>query len=217
MTTTQKYLFVCVFCGQEFKDDVAVGSDTFSAQDTDFRTHSLGVKVIPNNVHTCPFCGFTDYLHEDKLEDEDRERILEYLDSYGPCEGFQGLSPTKKFELLANIFKLRNRPSMEIAQVYLRAAWMAEDEANIELGIRFREYAEDYFVKALDNQEVEKEKTPSINYLVGELNRRVGRFDEALEWFSKVRSEDPRMIRLCKQQKYLASVRKAVNARMPEE
>lgn len=55
---------------------------------------------------------------------------------------------------------------METAQAYLKAAWMAEDETNIDSGNRFREHAKAYFAKALENHEVEEEKL-SGNYLSG--------------------------------------------------
>ena len=106
---------------------------------------------------------------------------------------------------------------METAQAYLKAAWMAEDETNIDSGNRFREHAKAYFAKALENHEVEEEeKVPVITYLVGELNRRLGRFSEAIEWFSRVKSEDLWLIKLCKQQEFLASIEKSVNTRMPD-
>lgn len=104
---------------------------------------------------------------------------------------------------------------MEIAQVYLYAAWMAEDEADMEMGRSFRQQAEDYMVKALENHEVDPEKTPLITYLVGELNRRLEKFDEALAWFSRVKSEDLQLMGLCKQQKFFALVEESVNTRMP--
>ena len=65
---------------------------------------------------------------------------------------------------------------METAQAYLKAACMTEDETNIDSGNRFREHAKAYFAKALENHEMEREKVPVITCLVGELNRRLGRF-----------------------------------------
>ena len=104
---------------------------------------------------------------------------------------------------------------VETAQAYLKAAWMAEDEATIDWGNRFREHAKAYFAKALENHEVEEEKVPVITYLVGELNRRLGKFSEALEWFSRVKSEDLWLIKLCKQQEFFAFIEKSVNTRIP--
>jgi uncharacterized protein len=216
MTTLSRKPFECAFCGKVFQDDIAVGSNTSSAQDTDFRTHSKGVQAIPHYVHTCPFCGFTDDLHEEELQHEERERILEYLSTRSLGQGLGGLSSTQKYELLANLFIIRNRPSMEIAQVYMKAAWMAEDESNLELGNRFRECAKDFLVRALETHEVERETAPVITYLVGELNRRLGKFNEAAEWFSRVRSEDPRLAELCRRQEFLAFIQTSVNARIPK-
>lgn len=208
--------FKCVFCGKDFKDDVVAPSNTFVRQDTDFRTHAPGGQQIPYCVHTCPFCGFTDYLHQEPLENDERRRIEEYLYSYWLGVSPGSISPAQKYEWLANIFVLRNMPSIETAQAYLRAAWMAEDETNIDSGNRFREHAKAYFVKALENHEVEGKKVPVITYLVGELNRRLGKFSESLEWFSRVKSEDLWLIKLCKQQEFFASIEKSVNTRIPD-
>lgn len=216
MESLCKKHFRCVFCGKDFNDDIRVGSDAFPVQDSDFRTHSQGVQAIPHNVHSCPFCGFTDELHEEKLQDEERSEILEHLGFHGIFgKGPQPFTPAQKYELLADIAILRKRSSMEIAQVYLYAAWMAEDEADMEMGRSFRQQAEDYMVKALENHEVDPEKTPLITYLVGELNRRLEKFDEALAWFSRVKSEDLQLMGLCKQQKFFALVEESVNTRMP--
>ena len=51
---------------------------------------------------------------------------------------------------------------MEIAQVYLYAAWMAEAEADKEIRRSYRKQAKDYLVKALEDHEVDSEKTPLI-------------------------------------------------------
>ena len=218
MESPCKKHFRCVFCGKDFIDDVTVGSDAFPIQDSDFRMHSQGVQAIQNNVHSCPFCGFTDELHEEKLQEEERSEILEHLVSRGFFgEGRKPFTPAQKYALLADITILRNRSSMEIAQVYLYAAWMAEDEADIEMGRRFRQQAEAYLVKALDNHEVDPEKTPLITYLVGELKRRLEKFEEAIVWFSRVKSKDLQLMELCKQQKFFASVKESVNTRMPTE
>jgi hypothetical protein len=155
-------------------------------------------------------------LHQEPLENDERGRIEAYLNScwFGVSPG--SISPAQKYEWLANIFVLRNMPSIETAQTYLKAAWTAEDETNIDSANRFREHAKAYFAKALESHEMEEEKVPVITYLVAELNRRLGKFSEALEWFSRVKSEDLWLIKLCKQQEFLASIEKSVNSRMPD-
>jgi len=218
MDTLLRKHFQCGVCGKGFEDDIRVGADESPVQDSDFRTHSQGVPTNPHTVHSCPACGFTDDLHEEELPQEERLEILEYLNSHG-CfsRGQQPFSPARQYELQAGIAILRNRSSVEIAQAYLNAAWLAEDEPDIELGKSFRQQAEDYLVKALDNHEVDQKKAPLLTYLVGELNRRLEKFGEALEWFARVRSEDPRLLKLCRQQMFFASVGKSVNTRMPAE
>jgi len=57
-----------------------------------------------------------------------------------------------------------------------------------------------------------------IDQFTGEGDRDLTKYQllaEALEWFSRVESTDPRLIELCKQQNFLASVQKSVNARIP--
>jgi uncharacterized protein len=216
-TVSQKH-FQCSFCGKDFSDTVAVGSQEGSMQDSDFRTHFPGLRSVPLSAHTCPFCGFTDPFHEKGIPGEERGRILQYLDScrvFGESPGTR--SQSQQYERLAKISELRNKPSVEIAQVYLNAAWTAEDDGNLERARQLRKHAEEYLIKALEHQEVEPERTPVIIYLVAELKRRLGEFTEAIEWFSRVITEDPRLTLLCRQQKYLATVQESVNTRMPAE
>jgi hypothetical protein len=69
---------------------------------------------------------------------------------------------------------------------------------------RYRAATLKYLVQALDRQEVEAQNRPILTYLAGELNRRLGRFDEALQWFSRVEPGDPRLGGLVGRQAALA-------------
>jgi uncharacterized protein (DUF2225 family) len=208
--------FTCVFCGKEFKDDVSTDAHDSSVQDTDFRVHYLAFQTKLQTLHTCPFCGFTDDFHRDKLEREEREKIQESLYYFCFDKDPRHFTPTQQYELLARIFVLRNRSPVEIAQAFLHAAWLAEDEHNTALGNHFRDCAKKFFITAIETQNVEPGRIPVITYLVGELNRRLGNFTEALEWYAKVKSQDPRLSKLCEHQKFFATVQKSVNTRMPD-
>lgn len=82
MTTVFKGKFKCVICETKFESDVLGSTNTFGGQDSEFRPHAVGIQPIPYHIQTCLFCGFTDYTHDMELNDEEKSRIKEYLNSY---------------------------------------------------------------------------------------------------------------------------------------
>jgi len=207
--------FTCALCGHTFEDPQVAGPAGPTMQDSEFRTDSLGSQLWIHLIHTCPSCGFTDYDHDVEFTDEERQRIGGFLGDYLGGRAPAQLAGSKRYEILGRGLEFRKKASDAIANAYLRAAWLADDEEQPECSRMFRMKALDFFIKGLVREEVPAQDVARCAYLIGELNRRLGRFDEALQWFKKVQTRSPIMKSLCRQQAILALQRSDEPAMIP--
>lgn len=205
--------FTCGFCGQTFKDKI-IWSTNVMEQDVEFRPYAMGVDPLPYHVHSCPHCGYTNANDQVKLSDREKAEIGKFLTGYRQSHGDRA-SPAGKYEVLANIYLIRKMPSDKVAYAYQRAAWLADDGHDEAAARKFRTATLEYLTKALENSEIEAKMVPNLTYLAGELNRRLGRFDEALQWFARVKPTGPSLEALVAQQADLARKKDARADRMP--
>ncbi|MCL4500597.1 MAG: DUF2225 domain-containing protein [Deltaproteobacteria bacterium] len=201
-TTLSDHDFTCGFCGQTFKDKI-IWSTNVMDRDAEFRPLAMGLDPLPYYVHLCPHCGYANTSEEVKLTDREKAEIGKFLTAYRQNHGAEP-TPADKYEVLANIFIIRKLPSDKIAYAYQRAAWMADDANDQAAGRKFRTAALEYLTKALKDHETDPKVTPVLTYVAGELNRRLGRFDEALQWFSRVDPNNQDLKDLVAQQSKLA-------------
>ena len=204
--------FTCGFCGQNFKDKI-IWSTNVMDRDSEFRPYAMGFDPLPYYVHACPHCGYTNDGDRAQLSDQEKVEIGKFLTAYRESQGGR-ISSAGKYEVLAHTYIIRQLPSDKIAYAYQRAAWMADDSHDETAGRKFRTATLEYLTKALEKSEVEAKMVPNLTYLAGELNRRLGRFDEALQWFSRVKPDGP-MKDLVAQQTALARKKDASPDRMP--
>lgn len=177
--------FTCALCGAAFEDQHLSGVIPPGVQDTELRSYTV-VDPWPYLLHTCPCCGFTDYDHCTKLGADDKERIRIFLGAYRGDSDPSAFAAWQRFEILARQYLIRSVPLWKVGYAYLRAAWMADDAAEDERAAAFRAEAIDCFVQALRGGDVPSNEIALTTYLVGELNRRIGRFDDALAWLQQV-------------------------------
>lgn len=212
-TTLDDGDFTCSFCGQSFKDKI-IWSTNVMERDAEFRPHAMGLDPLPYYVHPCPHCGYPTDGDRVELSDREKAEIGKWLTAYRESHGGR-VSSAGKYEVLANIYIIRQLPSDKIAYAYQRAAWMADDSRDEAAGRKFRTSTLEYLTMALEKSAVEAKMVPNLTYLAGELNRRLGRFDEALLWFSRVKPENPNLKDLVAQQTELARKKDARPDRMP--
>jgi uncharacterized protein (DUF2225 family) len=202
--------FTCGFCGQKFTDKI-IWSTNVMEQDAELRPLTMGLDPLPYYVHACPHCGYTDG-DPVQLTDPEKAAIGKFLTAYRQDHGGT-VAGAGKYEVLANVYIIRKLPAEKIAYAYQRAAWLADDSHDEAAARRYRAATLEYLVKALENHGVEAKKVPTLTYLAGELNRRLGRFDEALQWFSRVKPNNPHLQELVSQQADLAKKKDAGKAR----
>jgi len=197
----EKRVFTCGLCGREFHDSAVIKNNTTTKIDSELRgCDEQSLKLHPHYIHTCPFCGYTDYTHQYKVEGEARSRITEYFFSTAQDRDWSGLQGHVKYQLAAHLLFLKGAHILQIANAFLFAAWCADDAGEQQEASFFRERALRCYCDALENANAYPEDIPSITYRNGELCRRLGRFEEALEWFARVKTKDSRLAQLCDRQ-----------------
>ncbi|MNC40508.1 hypothetical protein D3C75_892220 [compost metagenome] len=99
-------------------------------------------------------------------------------------------------------------------------AWLYREKKDVEQERRFLQFALDSYIQVY---ETEKEvNNARLMYLIGELNRRLSNYHEAVRWFSRVINDksimDSAMIRASREQ-WVVTREDMLNARMelPEE
>ncbi len=194
MTTLLNIQLDCPVCGVRFGSR-AVRSVTRVGQDTDFRPRVAGDDPLPHYVHACPQCRFAAFEGDfDEVEPAVREFVLS-----GGVDEVEGddqppgaLAGSTKYLLAALCYEHDSRATlMRMADLYLRASWCARLEGRREREQESQMAAILRFEAALAAGEVPLEQEQTILYLLGELYRRVGRYELAEAMLKKAADFDP--------------------------
>ena len=183
----------CPICEQNFKLTKTRGQIVAESTDTDFCTHFKDLNPYYYTIWVCPNCGFA--AHEERfftLLEGARQNLKTFLTGR---EVKLDLSGARSWEQAVTSYKLAiyyagmvGLPASHIASLELRLAWLYREKAMV---------AEEMAVldRAVKNYEAAfmREQTPigtltevTLSYIIGELLRRVGRYDEALSYLGRV-------------------------------
>jgi hypothetical protein len=139
----------------------------------------LGPIAAPWSVPKCPNCHFIVYNHE--LSDKDKKLLLKLVNS----KEYRHISADNStYFLLAKIYETAGMSNLEIAHTYLKASWQVERDSK-----KYAKYLEASHAKFAAFLSSSKEK--STQYIMaelmsGEIERRLGRFDQAQSRFSRL-------------------------------
>jgi uncharacterized protein (DUF2225 family) len=169
--------FTCPICGETFEAE-----ETISQYQTGMRIDlkPLGAVAAPPPLPVCPSCGFV--VYEQELVEDERQVLSEYVNS----EEYQQMAKEhSSYYLLAKIYEQLERDKSLIAHMYLKASWQVEDNPD-----RCNEYLEE----SLKNLNAEFSESPERDedwetkqVLAGELERRLGKFEEAKDRFMELK------------------------------
>lgn len=141
-------------------------------------------------VHVCPSCGFAATEHfNDKLSESQKQMLLERITSnwknydYGGQRNWEDALHCYKLALLcAQITAQKDRV---IAGLLHHLAWLYRYKHDRDQEQRFLQYALDAYVKVFEIEGVSVNNA-RLMYLLGEINRRLGNYHEAIRWFGRV-------------------------------
>lgn len=186
MTTFRQVDVICPCCASEFQALELTSTNNFGGQYTDFHQIAVGTPPIPLLMNACPTCAFSGYVSAFQGKDVSAEVKHKVRDELTPHAQEVQQDGGRRYEFAARIASWQNEPPNRLADYYLRAAWCCVDERNSQHEMEYRRQAIHYFQTALEDHQYASDAEPGINYLIGELYRRVGEIEKAREWFNIV-------------------------------
>jgi uncharacterized protein (DUF2225 family) len=199
---------------------------TLRGHDPDFAPHYEGSNPLWYTVvvSNTGFAGEQElYKHSSKLLIRNRSELMEFISGQPGWPEFNLErdieTACRTFELALGYTHFLRVSRYEIASLALKASWVysqwaetghqpAKDQARIMRQIALKHYLESY--EKEDNSE-KKFGSAGVTYLIAELMREQGNFDESLAWFSRaltdgqVRGEVKRLAQdqreLCRKQR----------------
>lgn len=184
------------------------GSYTTFGSFKDFqKTGAIG-DLYESYVNSCPKCHFSGYTSDFDtfFTGEHKKTVQDLLFPYRNAE----MTDVLENEITAAIYLHYKKPNDEIGSLYLVASYFlrhAKDSIQVTKRKALQQTAASYFIKALTNSEYSLPAVASMNYLVGELYRRVGEFDTAIKYYD-LAMDDPNkkdwVMKVATEQKKLA-------------
>ena len=171
--------FTCPLDGHKFAATVD-GSGTRFGQRLDLKP--LGPTPAPWRIPVCPRCGYVLYKKtKQEMSAKERKLLPRYIRSKAYRRDARGES---SYYRLGLIWEHLGSPPGAVAYAYLRASWQVERQPN-----RYRVYLEralKHYRAALGKGGYKKGGSVTTAFLVGEIERQLGRFGVAKVHFSKL-------------------------------
>ncbi|GIP40798.1 hypothetical protein J31TS4_40780 [Paenibacillus sp. J31TS4] len=190
--------------------------------DTDFCRSYRQINPDYYAVRVCPACGYAFSEHFAEPTDAQREQIRAQISAgwqrrdYGGERSWQEALDAYKLALLCA--QLKDEPPRVVANLLHHIAWLYREQRDEAQEKRFLAHALEAYLSVFETERVVTDSARLL-YLLGELNRRLGRFAEAVRWFSRVVNDqsivDATMIRASREQ--WAAVREEMRAAGVEE
>ena len=186
----------CVFCGKLFtslrvRSRFAIPYKT----DSDFCPHYRAGNYNPHFyfVNVCPECGFAfseDF--SDQFPNGTKEIIRVQITgnwtkrNFGQVRDIQQALESYKLAILAG--SLKKEKNVVLAGLCLRLAWLYRSENNAEqekrfMGIALKAYEESFVLSDFGGTPMSEIR---VLFMIGELSRRLGQYQKAVAYFSKV-------------------------------
>lgn len=169
-------------------------------RDADYCPYYDGINPLFYQVWVCPRCSFASYKDHWKPLSETERLGMRQLSSEAK-EGLRFDFAQSERTLFAAIlsFKLayrcyaRRMPTAydHLAGLQLRLAWLCRLGNDRKREIQHMGAAMAHFAEAFDHGRKLEMSEGKIAYLLGELNRRVGNGEAAVEWFMRAIKADP--------------------------
>jgi hypothetical protein len=223
MAATREIELACWVCEEVFVREEP-RAYRLAGRGSDLCPQAVGFNPLPLLLHSCPTCGFTaDGRGFDPSQMD--EGVREWVLAGGLSRAAAQLPDAEyaRYEIAAVCEGRRRDPSaLQLAEYYLAASWVAQLDGVPEVVPDYQVEAARQLERALLIGELEEKEWAVMTYLVGELRRRLGEFDVALQLFDEAAMQftehgGPKwMIRALNQQAKMARDRSSEAAPLAE-
>ncbi|OPX43728.1 hypothetical protein CLHUN_24480 [Ruminiclostridium hungatei] len=208
---------MCPVCNREIEvTKVKTKGCKVKSRDTDMCVHYEDLNVLFYDVWVCENCGYA--ALQDKFEGiftRDIAAIKSNISQNWVVRSFKGEREVDKaieaFKLALLTLKVRNAKASEVAKVCLRIAWLYRDKNDIKRETEFLNFALNSYNEAYLKERFPLDKLDEFTcmYIIAELFRRVGKLEDAIQWFSRIVSSaearrNPKLIDMARDQYQLA-------------
>lgn len=206
----------CPICGKDFSSMKAkVNACKVDKKDEDFCTHYVNINPMYYEIFVCPFCAYAAPENSFKeLTDVEIKLLKDAFSARTVARSFcteRNLNDAMATVKLAiHTAELRKAKASTLAGLCLKLAWLYRFAGDKQEEV-FLKYALDNYMEAFDKEGLPIGNLDEISmlYLLGELNRRLGLYKEAVVWFGKAvsspgRKDNPRIERQAREQWALA-------------
>lgn len=199
----------CCICEQEFTTSrVRPSLKKAFRRDADFCSYYKEENPDYYVVRVCPNCGFASTENSaDKLSEAQRQGFYEQVGKRWVSRDFGGkrdwAAALETYKLALICAQSISDKERIIASLLHHIAWMYRYTGDTGQEQRFLRYALEEYIRVFET-DLLGGNDARLMFLIGELSRRVGEFNDAVRWFSRVvndqRITDAAMIRAAREQ-----------------
>ncbi|WP_110954352.1 DUF2225 domain-containing protein [Anaerosinus massiliensis] len=183
----------CPICGEKMQVTKTRSRLIKVKQDSDFCVHYKDFNPYYYDIWVCSNCGYaSDEKHFNTLREKEKVKISEFLKDRKVKIQY---SEVRTREEAVNAFKLAiyfadliEAPSSRMAGLYLKLSWLYREAGEEEKEQEVLKRALEAYDKALTTERfpIGSMTDTMVTYLIGELYRRTGNKEKAVQYLSRV-------------------------------
>lgn len=196
MSTLFDRKYTCPVCAGDFTSkQVKTSAIRAKERKKDFHTIFTGDNPTFYGIICCPSCGYAKFENDFKqpLAQKQIELVKQTITKNWKTQDFTGerdLHSAIKVHLIALVnYNLLGEKQATIGKLLLRLAWYHEELDMMDANKKYVGLALEAFRKSFELEKREDDedgKELEVIYLIGELNRQLGNFKEAIRWYESV-------------------------------
>ncbi|MDF2564549.1 MAG: hypothetical protein K0Q53_944 [Massilibacillus sp.] len=195
----------CPICGEKFQVTKTRSRLIKIKQDSDFCVHYKEFNPYYYDIWVCSHCGYaSDEKHFDTLREKEKEKIAQFLKDRKVKIEYKEVrtrgDAINAFKLALYYADLIESPESRKAGLYLKLAWLYREagEEDSEAGEEAKAKEQEVLIRSLEayDKALTTERFPigsmtdtAATYLIGELYRRTGNTEKAVQYLSRVIGE----------------------------